>query len=103
LCSRPILNGFPNLAYQFNHQFKQLQDQAAINEVLAQRIAALSPNGIHLSYTFPIADEASLAARTVVITDINEDLSTIDTFTIHEYLNEAVIVTNESQFKISEE
>ena len=94
------IKGLPAITYQFTHQFKQLSDQAQINEILAQRIATLSPKGIHLSYTFPTLDKNTLAARTVVLTDVSDDFSRIHTFTIHEYPNESVIVTNESQFKI---
>jgi len=94
------INPLPTLSYQFKHQFKSFKNQANINKELQQRISQLSAKGIHLSYNFPSLTQQITTARTVVITDVNKDHSAINTFTIHEYPEEQVIVTNESCFTI---
>jgi len=94
------MNPLPRLSYQFNHQFNSFKKQASINKNLQQRVNQLSAKGIYLSYNFPSITEQVTTARTVVVTDVNKELSEITTFTIHEYPEEQVIVTNESCFKI---
>lgn len=86
------------LQYEFQHQFHSLNKQEHIYKELAQQINQLSAKGIHLSFTFPKAQNNNLIARTITVVDVNEDLSTIQSFTIHEYPQEEIIVTNRSKF-----
>jgi len=94
------INPLPSLSYQFNHQFNSFKNQASIYKNLQQRINSLSTKGIYLSYSFPSITEQIATAKTVVVADVNKALSAINTFTIHEYPEEQVIVTNESTFSI---
>lgn len=86
------------LLYDFQHQFHPLKEQELIYKELTQSIDRLSAKGIHLSFTFPKAQNNDLVARTITVADVSEDLSTIQSFTIHEYPQEEIIVTNRSQF-----
>ena len=88
------------LQYEFQHQFHSLNEQDLINKELDKAISRLSSKGIHLSFTFPQADNNTLVARTITVADVNEDLSTIQSFTIHEYPQEGIIVTNQSRFSL---
>ncbi len=86
------------LQYDFQHQFHALKEQDLIYQELDAAVNRLSSKGIHLSFTFPQADNNKLIARTITVADVSEDLSTIHSFTIHEYPQEEIIVTNRSRF-----
>ena len=88
------------MQYEFQHQFHSLNEQDLINKELDKAISRLSSKGIHLSFTFPKANNNALVARTITVADVSEDLSTIQSFTIHEYPQEGIIVTNRSRFCI---
>ncbi len=89
------------LQYNFQHQFHALKEQALIYQELDTAVKRLSPKGIHLSFTFPQAHNNKLIARTITVADVSEDLSTIQSFTIHEYPQEKIIVTNRSRFSFT--
>ena len=86
------------LQYEFQHQFHSINDQALIYKELDTAINQLSSKGIHLSFTFPQSNDKELVARTITVADVNENHSTIQSFTIHEYPQEGIIVTNRSRF-----
>ncbi len=86
------------LQYDFQHQFQSLEDQEQIYQEVDQAINQLSTKGIHLSFTFPQSDDTAFTARTITVADVSEDLSIIQSFTIHEYPQENIIVTNRSRF-----
>jgi len=88
------------LQYEFQHQFHSLKDQDLISQQLNREVSQLSSKGVHLSFIFPKSVASPFTARTITVADINEDLSLIKTFTIHEYPQEDIIVTNRSRFSL---